>query len=95
MAKKIEAKTTYILARRTMFHAELDFMGGGSPVAHGASIAMAAGTKMCVAQFGTTRKCVLMTTPVGGNAMYAWVDADEILTPDEAIDEGLIAHFAA
>ncbi len=94
MAKTIKAKTTYILGHRTIFHAELDFTGG-SPVAHGASVAIASGAKMCVAQFGSTRKSVLMTTPVGGNAMYAWVDAENILTPDEAIADGLIAHFAA
>lgn len=92
----IKIKQTYYLARRVTMFSDLDASTtpGMAPVCHGDRMDLSSGTMVCRAWEDTAGapKSYLMSTPYGGRVWYGWVNADELRTGKQAVEEGLIDH---
>ena len=96
--KSIPASKTLVLGRSIVFSRDLCHRAGYAPVCDnkGASFRIGTGCKVCVAHFPLSdgpHRSALMTTVYGGKPVYGWVDADDLMTPEEAEAEGIPAYL--
>ncbi len=94
--KSIPAQKTLVLARSIVFHNDLSHHPSLSPVCKGAQVRLGTGCKVCVASFPTSdspHRSAMMTTVYRGKPVYGWVDADDLVTIEQAIEDGVSPYF--
>jgi len=91
----IKVKTTYVTRRAITFY-EQTWLGNGTCHLDNKKPTrlLSSGTMVCVGMLGGKPNCAMMTTPVHGNPMFAWIDESDLCPKELAESEGLQPHFA-
>lgn len=95
-AKRITTKTTYYISRRVTFFSDMRVPRGSdlmaSPCLDGTQCDFSMGTMVCRVWMDTDsapKQYLMACVGPSGEFWYAYVDADDLLTRDEAIAAGI------